>query len=73
VGLQVGEFIHTFGDVHLYNNHIEQAELQLSRDFRPIPQLKLNPKINSIFDFDYKDIEILNYDPHPAISAPVAV
>jgi thymidylate synthase len=72
-GLQVGEFIHTFGDVHLYNNHIEQAELQLSRDFRPIPQLKLNPKINSIFDFEYKDIEILNYDPHPAISAPVAV
>lgn len=72
-GLQVGEFIHTFGDVHLYNNHIEQAELQLSRDFRPLPQLKLNAKISSIFDFDYKDVEILNYDPHPAISAPVAV
>ncbi len=72
-GLGIGEFIHTFGDVHLYSNHEEQARLQLSRDFRSLPQLKLNTKITSIFDFDYKDVEILNYDPHPAISAPVAV
>jgi len=72
-GLQVGEFIHTFGDAHLYNNHLEQARLQLSRSFRPLPQLKLNPAISDIFDFKFEDFEILNYDPHPHIKAAVSV
>lgn len=71
--LKVGEFIHTLGDAHLYLNHIEQAKLQLTRDFRPLPQLKLNPDVKNLFDFQYSDIEILGYDPHPAIKAPVAV
>lgn len=71
--LQVGEFIHTFGDAHLYNNHLEQARLQLSRTCRPLPQLKLNPEITDIFDFKFEDFEILNYDPHPHIKAEVSV
>jgi thymidylate synthase len=72
-GLQAHEFIHTLGDAHLYLNHIEQAKLQLSRDPRPLPRLKLNPEVKNIFDFRYEDIEILGYDPHPAIRAEVAV
>jgi thymidylate synthase len=72
-GLQVGDFIHSFGDAHLYSNHIEQTELQLSRAIRPLPQLKLNPSVTSLFDFTFADIAIENYDPHPAIKAPVAV
>jgi len=72
-GLAPGEFIHTFGDVHLYNNHIDQARLQLSRDFRPLPELKMNTDVNSIFDFTFEDFEILNYDPHPHIKAEVSV
>lgn len=72
-GLQVGDFVHTLGDAHLYSNHIEQTQLQLSRDFRPLPQLKLNPHVKNIFDFTYEDIEIVGYDPHPAIKAEVAV
>ncbi|XGC80282.1 thymidylate synthase [Bdellovibrio bacteriovorus] len=72
-GLGVGDFIHTLGDAHLYLNHLEQAQLQLSRDFRPLPQLKLNPNVKDLFDFTYEDIEIIGYDPHPAIKAPVAV
>lgn len=72
-GLQVGEFIHTFGDAHLYNNHLDQARLQLSRTCRPLPQLKLNPEITDIFDFKFEDFEILNYDPHPHIKAAVSV
>jgi thymidylate synthase len=71
--LQPGEFVHTFGDAHLYNNHIDQARLQLSRDPRPLPQLKLNPEIKDIFGFRYEDFEILNYDPHPHIKAAVAI
>jgi thymidylate synthase len=72
-GLQAHEFIHTFGDVHLYRNHIEQAKEQLQRTPRPLPELRLAPEVNDIFSFQYEDIEILNYDPHPAIWAPIAV
>ncbi len=72
-GLQVGDFVHTLGDAHLYSNHFEQARLQLSRDPRPLPGLKLNPAVRSIFDFRFEDIVIENYDPHPHIKAPVAV
>jgi len=71
--LEVGEFIHTFGDVHLYNNHLEQARLQLSRTPRPLPQMKINPDVKSIFDFEYDDFELVNYDPHPHIKAKVSV
>jgi len=72
-GLGVGDFVHTLGDAHLYNNHVEQARLQLSREVRPLPQLKLNPEVRSIFDFRYEDIAIEGYRPHPAIKAEVAV
>ncbi|MGZ3773695.1 MAG: thymidylate synthase [Pseudobdellovibrionaceae bacterium] len=71
--LEVGEFIHTLGDAHLYLNHLEQANLQLTRDFRPLPQLKLNPEVKDLFAFKYEDIEIVGYDPHPGIKAPVAI
>ena len=71
--LQPGDFIHTFGDVHLYSNHLEQAELQLSRDPRPLPQMQLNPEVNNLFDFTYDDFRLENYDPHPHIKAEVAV
>jgi thymidylate synthase len=72
-GLQAGEFVHTFGDVHLYKNHIEQAQLQLTRDFRPLPQMKLNPEVKDLFDFKFEDFELVNYDPHPHIKAEVSV
>ncbi|MBL7931732.1 MAG: thymidylate synthase [Bacteroidia bacterium] len=72
-GLKPGEFLHTLGDAHIYSNHIEQAKLQLSRDFRPLPTMKINASVNSIFDFKFEDFELQNYDPHPHIKAPVAV
>jgi thymidylate synthase len=72
-GLKPGEFIHTFGDLHLYANHVEQARLQLTRAPRPLPQMKLNPRVKRIDDFRYEDFELVGYDPHPAIKAPVAV
>jgi thymidylate synthase len=71
--LEPGEFVHTFGDVHLYSNHIEQAELQLTRDFRSLPTIKINPEVKSIFNFKFEDFELLNYDPHPHIKAAVSV
>ena len=71
--LEVGDFIHTFGDVHLYNNHLEQAKEQLSRDFRSLPIMKINPEITNINDFRYEDFELINYDPHPHIKAAVSV
>jgi len=71
--LQPGEFVHTFGDAHLYNNHLEQAQLQLTREPRPLPTLRINPDGKSIFDFRYDDFRLENYQPHPHIPAPVAV
>ena len=71
--LEYGEFIHTLGDAHLYNNHIEQANLQLTRDFRPLPTMKINPAVKDIFGFKPEDFELINYDPHPHIKGIVAV
>jgi thymidylate synthase len=72
-GLKPGDFVHTFGDVHLYLNHLEQADLQLAREPRPLPVLKLNPAVKDLFAFRYEDFELLGYDPYPAIRAPIAV
>jgi thymidylate synthase len=72
-GLKAGEFVHTFGDLHLYANHVEQAKLQLSREPRPLPQMKLNLAVKNIGDFKFEDFELLNYEPHPGIKAPIAV
>lgn len=72
-GLGVGDFIHTLGDAHIYSNHMEQVQLQLSRETKPLPRLKLNPEVKDLLSFTYEDIEIIGYDPHPGIKAPVAV
>lgn len=71
--LQPGEFVHTLGDAHLYDNHLEQAQLQLEREPRSLPTMQLNPEVKSLFDFKFEDFSLENYDPHPHISAPVAV
>ena len=72
-GLEPGEFVHTTGDTHLYLNHMEQTDLQLTREPRPLPQMRLNPEVKNIFDFKYEDFELVNYDPHPHIKGVVAV
>ena len=72
-GLKAKDFVHTFGDAHIYSNHVEQAKLQLSREPRPLPQMRINPDVKSIFDFQYEDFTLENYDPHPHIKAEVAV
>ena len=72
-GLEVGDYVHTFGDVHIYNNHFEQVQKQLSRTPKSLPTMKLNPEIKDIFDFDFEDFTLENYEPYPGIKAPVAV
>jgi len=72
-GLKPGDFVHTFGDVHIYSNHMEQVNLQLSREPKPLPQMKINPTVKDIFSFKIEDFTLENYDPHPPIKAPVAV
>jgi thymidylate synthase len=72
-GLKPGEFIHTFGDAHLYSNHFEQTKEQLSRDFKTLPTMKINPDVKDIFSFKYEDFDLMNYEPHPHIKAPIAV
>ncbi len=72
-GLEAGEFVHSFGDVHLYLNHLDQARLQLTRDFRELPQIKIDPNVESIFNYKFEDFELIGYDPHPHIKAAVSV
>jgi hypothetical protein len=72
-GLEVGEYIHSFGDVHIYNNHFEQVNKQLLREPKSLPTMKINPEVKDIFSFTYEDFTLENYDPHPGIKAPVAV
>jgi thymidylate synthase len=72
-GYQVGDFIHTFGDAHIYNNHMEQIELQLSRELRALPKMILNPDVKTIFDFKFEDFTLVDYNPHPHIKGAVAI
>ena len=72
-GHEAGDFVHTLGDAHIYSNHIDQVQLQLSRTPHPLPQIRIKRQVSSIFDFKYDDFEVLDYDPDPAIRAPVAV
>lgn len=72
-GLKAGDFVHTLGDAHIYTNHLEQVKLQLSRDFRTLPEMKINPEVTNIFDFRFSDFELINYNPHPHIKGEVAV
>lgn len=72
-GLKPGDFVHTFGDAHIYSNHMEQVQLQLSREPRPYPTMKINPEVNNLFDFVFEDFSLEGYDPHPGIKAPVAI
>lgn len=72
-GLEAGEFIYTLGDAHIYNNHIEQVKLQLTREPRPLPRMVMNPLVNDLFDFKYEDFTLIGYDPHPHIKGEVAV
>lgn len=72
-GLKPGTFVHSFGDAHLYNNHLEQTQLQLSREIRPLPQMKINPAVKSIFDYKFEDFELIDYNPHPHIKAAVSI
>ena len=72
-GLEAGEFVHTLGDAHIYNNHLEQVREQLTREPRPLPKMKLNPEVKNIFDFQYEDFELTDYNPHPHIAGKVAV
>ena len=71
--LELGDFVHTFGDAHIYSNHYEQANLQLSRELKSLPTMKINPDVKNIFDFKYEDFELTDYEPHPHIKAPVAI
>jgi len=71
--LEPGDFVHTFGDAHIYSNHLEQVKLQLSREFHPLPTMKINPEVKDLFEFKYEDFELINYDPHPHIKGAVAV
>ncbi|HTI71296.1 MAG TPA: thymidylate synthase [Candidatus Limnocylindria bacterium] len=72
-GLKPGDFVHSFGDLHIYSNHMDQVREQLSRPFRPLPTVRLNPAVRELSDFTFSDVELVGYDPHPAIKAPVAV
>lgn len=72
-GLKPGDFVHTFGDTHLYVNHLEQVDEQLARKPKKLPTMKINPKVKNIDDFKFEDFELINYDPYPAIYAPIAV
>ena len=73
VGLEPGDFVHTFGDVHIYLNHLEQVETQLSREPYALPEMRINPDVKDLFEFRYEDFELVNYQCHPAIRAPIAV